>query len=354
MAPAAAQSPPGPPPLRDPAALGVGWFVGADAWSGGGGPATELRASLGGRLAPGLDGSAWATVEGVADPAATTWIDQHGARLVASTPAGWAGRLAVTGAATGPWLDAALEGGPSARIGRHARLAGWLGGGLRAGGAALGPFGRAELGLDVPAGRLRAHSGLRGTAQGGGLPPIALSAEQWLGTGQRLRLELGLLGLHVPDLGPPGVPGLPVPGAWVAQGLLAASVDLGDRWTARAELGPELARGAASYQRLRAFAGVSSRVGRRPDPAPTPRDGVVRFELRAPEAERVELIAEFDGWAPTPLSPRPGGWWVVDRPVPAGAWQFVYRVDGQPRVPPAAQRWVPDGFGGTNGVLIVE
>ena len=86
--------------------------------------------------------------------------------------------------------------------------------------------------------------------------------------------------------------------------------------------------------------------------------GGVRFALLAPEAKQVSLVGSFNGWAgeANQMKMRNGtGLWTVDVPLRAGEYTFMYLVDGKRWVtPPMAEDFVMDGFGQTNGVLIVH
>ena len=91
---------------------------------------------------------------------------------------------------------------------------------------------------------------------------------------------------------------------------------------------------------------------------PKPVTGGVRFVLLAPEAKQVALVGSFNGWAgeATQMKMRDGtGLWSVDVPLREGEYTFMYLVDGKRWVtPPMAEDFVTDGFGQTNGVLIVH
>ncbi len=86
--------------------------------------------------------------------------------------------------------------------------------------------------------------------------------------------------------------------------------------------------------------------------------GGVRFVLLAPEAKKVALVGSFNGWAEeaTKMKMRDGaGLWSVDVPLREGEYTFMYLVDGTRWVtPPMAVDFVKDGFGQTNGVVIVH
>ena len=91
---------------------------------------------------------------------------------------------------------------------------------------------------------------------------------------------------------------------------------------------------------------------------PRPVTGGVRFTCLAPMASTVYVVGSFNGWVKgaTPMK-RMGetGVWVVDVSLKAGEHTFMYLVDGKEwMVPPLAEDFVTDGFGQTNGVVIVR
>jgi 1,4-alpha-glucan branching enzyme len=91
---------------------------------------------------------------------------------------------------------------------------------------------------------------------------------------------------------------------------------------------------------------------------PKPVAGGVRFVLVAPEAKKVALVGSFNGWAEeaTKMKMSDGtGLWSVDVPLREGEYTFMYLVDETWWVtPPAAEDFVTDGFGQTNGILVVH
>ena len=91
--------------------------------------------------------------------------------------------------------------------------------------------------------------------------------------------------------------------------------------------------------------------------APTPVSGGVRFSLSVPVAKTVAVVGSFNGWSPTAHAmTRVGsnGFWSAVVPLPGGEHAFMYLVDGTTWVvPPEAQDFVTDGFGNTNGVVII-
>lgn len=90
---------------------------------------------------------------------------------------------------------------------------------------------------------------------------------------------------------------------------------------------------------------------------PTPVPGGVRFVVSVPVAETVAIVGSFNGWSPTAhIMTRVGsnGFWTAVVPLAGGEHAFMYLVDGITWVvPPAAEDFVTDGFGNTNGVVIV-
>ena len=86
--------------------------------------------------------------------------------------------------------------------------------------------------------------------------------------------------------------------------------------------------------------------------------GGMRFTLSAPEAKTVYVVGSFNGWVKgaTPMK-RAGdtGVWVAEVALRPGEHTFMYVVDGNKWVaPPLAEDFVTDGFGQTNGVVVVR
>jgi hypothetical protein len=65
----------------------------------------------------------------------------------------------------------------------------------------------------------------------------------------------------------------------------------------------------------------------------------------------VELIGDFTGWQPVPLTRLPDGTWSVTLTVDAGLHRMNVRVDDGPWGVPVGLTAVGDDFGGTVGVL---
>jgi 1,4-alpha-glucan branching enzyme len=83
--------------------------------------------------------------------------------------------------------------------------------------------------------------------------------------------------------------------------------------------------------------------------------GVVatRLSLQAPQARRVAVAGDFNGWNPeaAPLARGPGGAWTGVLELPRGRHQYMFVVDGEWVTDPAAPVTRDDGFGHRNAVL---
>ena len=65
---------------------------------------------------------------------------------------------------------------------------------------------------------------------------------------------------------------------------------------------------------------------------------LVNFFCRAPEAKRVALVGDFNGWQPNghPMTRMPDGGWVIRVELPHGHHQYLFLVDGKPMLDPNA------------------
>jgi hypothetical protein len=84
----------------------------------------------------------------------------------------------------------------------------------------------------------------------------------------------------------------------------------------------------------------------------------VRIYFYYPQARNVAVTGDFNGWDPegVPLkaSGKPGLWETQLR-LPPGAYSYNFIVDGNILVPdPNADTQMPDGYGGTNSILLVR
>lgn len=89
-------------------------------------------------------------------------------------------------------------------------------------------------------------------------------------------------------------------------------------------------------------------------PATIEEGGWVRFAVVLPEAERASIVGSFNEWdeARGALE-RDGDRFVGRFRVEPGRHEYTLIVDGEPLRPPGAPRYVRDGFGGENAVLVV-
>jgi len=89
-------------------------------------------------------------------------------------------------------------------------------------------------------------------------------------------------------------------------------------------------------------------------------DGGYLFVLKAPGVQGAALAGSFNNWSETasPLSADSNGIWRIVIPLERGRHRYmfvVFRNDGKREwiEPPGAQAYIPDGFGGKNGVICV-
>ncbi len=85
----------------------------------------------------------------------------------------------------------------------------------------------------------------------------------------------------------------------------------------------------------------------------------VQFVLVAPDAKKVAVVGDFNGWDPShteyQAQHRGGGVWSVMAPVPVGHHRYSFVVDDSLWVAdPTAPRVVDNDFGTTNSAIVVE
>lgn len=98
-----------------------------------------------------------------------------------------------------------------------------------------------------------------------------------------------------------------------------------------------------------------------PDVAAAPGVRIIRevkIYFYYPPAQTVAVTGDFNGWNPegVPLKAagKPGLWETTLR-IPPGAYSYNFIVDGNVLVPdPSAPDQAPDGFGGTNSIMLVK
>ena len=75
--------------------------------------------------------------------------------------------------------------------------------------------------------------------------------------------------------------------------------------------------------------------------------------IRAPLAERVEIMASFTDWEPQLLQRAADGTWRLRWRLPPGVHRLNVRLDGGSWVAPAGTTPMPDDFGGQVGVFVI-
>jgi hypothetical protein len=101
------------------------------------------------------------------------------------------------------------------------------------------------------------------------------------------------------------------------------------------------------------FTVAERRVERLPPTAPRVRAREVTFRFRG-AAHTVEVVGDFNGWEPRPLTPTGAGTFEGTYTLAPGRWSYSFRVDGAVVTPPDAPAYVDDGFGGKNGIVDVR
>lgn len=76
--------------------------------------------------------------------------------------------------------------------------------------------------------------------------------------------------------------------------------------------------------------------------------------LGVPDADRVEIAGDFNGWRLEPLERGPSGRWIVPARLEPGVYRFNLRVDGERWIVPEGVPEVEDGFGDRVGLLIIS
>ena len=82
----------------------------------------------------------------------------------------------------------------------------------------------------------------------------------------------------------------------------------------------------------------------------------IMFEYYAPEAEKVEIAASFNGWDPakTPLKKEKGGKWKKELSLPSGRHEYRFRVDGGWQNDQRPVECIPNPFGTWNCILEIR
>ena len=82
----------------------------------------------------------------------------------------------------------------------------------------------------------------------------------------------------------------------------------------------------------------------------------VSFALHKPDAKRVSLCGDFNGWSSTatPMKRHDDGHWGTIVALAPGRYQYKFVVDGEWIADPAAQKNVPNEHGSLNSVIEVR
>ena len=87
-------------------------------------------------------------------------------------------------------------------------------------------------------------------------------------------------------------------------------------------------------------------------------EGIAQFVGRFPEAQSVHVVGTFNDWRPGSIALEDqdhDGVWRATVVLPAGAYEYMFVVDGERWVPDhLAERLVADDFGRENSIVIVR
>lgn len=107
-----------------------------------------------------------------------------------------------------------------------------------------------------------------------------------------------------------------------------------------------------------ALAAIAVIPARGPGPVLGEEEGIAQFVGRFPGAKSVEVVGSFTDWKPGAVVLRDDdhdGIWRASVVLPVGEHEYMFVVDGERWVTdPLAGRYVDDGFGRENALLIVR
>jgi hypothetical protein len=87
-------------------------------------------------------------------------------------------------------------------------------------------------------------------------------------------------------------------------------------------------------------------------------EGIVQFVGRFPGAQSVQVVGSFNDWRPGSIAledVEQDGVWRATLVLPAGAYEYMFVVDGERWVPDRlAERLIADEFGRENSIVIVR
>jgi hypothetical protein len=118
----------------------------------------------------------------------------------------------------------------------------------------------------------------------------------------------------------------------------------------------DAAAGAAPAGRSGTTPGAAGGRGARNPVASIARGALhaVALQVRVAGAEAVEVMGDFTGWQPVPLTRRSADAWAVDLTVPPGLHRFNVRVNHGPWLAPGGVTREEDGFGGVVAVFVAQ
>ena len=88
----------------------------------------------------------------------------------------------------------------------------------------------------------------------------------------------------------------------------------------------------------------------------SPKTKMVRFDFYAPEAQRVSLAGNFNGWDvdALPMKKNESGTWKVSVKLAHGRYDYRFCVDGNWQEDPKVQERAENPFGGHNSIKTVN
>jgi len=118
---------------------------------------------------------------------------------------------------------------------------------------------------------------------------------------------------------------------------------------------------AAKTPSFRSAPGVSPKRAGQTTVASAPKVRViqqVKIFFYYPPAQKVAVTGDFNGWnfdgVPMQAAGKPG-LWTAELQLPPGVYSYNFIVDGEVLLPdPNAPNQMPDGYGGTNSILLVK
>lgn len=130
------------------------------------------------------------------------------------------------------------------------------------------------------------------------------------------------------------------------------------RWFAERHTITISVRPAWSLALAAVLAAIAIMPGRGPGPILSAEEGIAQFVGRFPGAKSVEVVGSFTDWRPGAVVLRDDdhdGVWRGVVVLPVGQHEYMFVVDGERWVTdPLAGRFVDDGFGRQNALLIVR